>query len=64
MNATPLDRAMLEALETVATPEEIDTLIVLFDGMSHGHVEKWHIDFIYEIIRRLAELKITPHTVT
>lgn len=56
MSASPLDRAMLEALQAVATPEEINVLIVLFDDMSRGHVEKWQVDFIYEIIKRLAKL--------
>lgn len=59
MNATPLDRATLEALETVASPEEIDTLVILLDGMTHGRIEAWYTGFIYEIICRLAALTST-----
>lgn len=51
-----LDQAMLEALYSVATPLEINRLIGLLDEMSHGHVEPWFIDFIAEIIKRLAQL--------
>ena len=52
---TSLDRAMLEVLKSVASPEEINTLIILLDKMSHGHIEPWFSDFICEIIRRLVD---------
>lgn len=51
---THLDRVMLEVLQSVATPEEINTLIFLLDKMSRGHIEPWFNDFIFEIIRRLV----------
>lgn len=52
---TTLDHAMLESLQVIATPEEIDTLVILLDGLSHGRVEAWYADFLCEIIKRLAE---------
>lgn len=55
MNAS-LDQAMLEALQMVATEDEINTLVILLDGMTQGHIEAWYVGFIYEIIRRLAQL--------
>lgn len=47
---TSLERAMLEVLQSVASPEEINTLTSLLDEMSHGHIVPWFSDFICEII--------------
>lgn len=60
MSASPLDQAMLQALQIVATEDEINTLAILLDGMTHGRIEAWYTDFIYEIIRRLAALISKP----
>ena len=53
---TNLDRAMLEVLQSIATPEEINTLVNLLNEMSHGHIEPWFTDFIIEIVGRLDRL--------
>lgn len=52
---TTLDRAMLKSLQSIATPEEIDMLVILLDGLSHGRIEAWYADFLCEIIKHLAE---------
>lgn len=61
---TQLDQAMSEVLQMVASPDEIKTLVTLFDDMSQGHVASWYIDFIFEIIKRLSALIETGVTLS
>jgi hypothetical protein len=48
------DPETLAALHAVATQGEIDALVGIIHDMSRGYVPTWQIDFVIEIIRRLA----------
>lgn len=47
----------LEALSTIATPEEINTLESVLDLMTRGRGKPWQVQYVVEIIERLAEKK-------
>ena len=51
---TQFDADTLAALNAVATTDEIDKLIGIVYDMSRGYVPAWQVDFVIEIIRRLA----------
>jgi len=51
---TQFDADTLAALNDVATPDEIDKLIGIVYDMGRGYVPAWQVDFVIEIIRRLA----------
>jgi hypothetical protein len=44
----------LASLHAVASPDEIDRLIGIVYDMNRGYVPAWQVDFVIEIIRRLA----------
>lgn len=48
------DPMTLNALHAVADQDEIDALVGIFHDMSRGYVPTWQIDFVIEIIKRLA----------
>lgn len=47
--------ATLDALSRIATPEEIGTLEAVLDLISRGRGKPWQVEYIVEIITRLAE---------
>lgn len=50
-----LSARTLEALSSIATPDEINTLEAVLDLISRGRGKPWQVEYIIEIIRRLAE---------
>lgn len=53
MTAT-LDQRTINALSTIATPDEIAGLLDVLDRISRGHAEDWMARYIAEIITRLS----------
>lgn len=51
---TNLDIETLAVLHAIATPDEVDQLVGILQALSTGHLPAWQIDFVIEIIRRLA----------
>lgn len=49
--------ATLEILSSIATPEEINTLQAVLDLISRGRGKPWQVQYVVEIIERLAEKK-------
>lgn len=47
--------ATLDALSHIATQDEIDTLQAVLDLISRGRGKPWQVQYVVEIIERLAE---------
>lgn len=47
----------LDALARIATPEEIGALEAVLDLMTRGRGKPWQVQYVVEIIERLAENK-------
>lgn len=50
-----LSTQTIDALSSIATPQEIDTLEAVIDLISRGRGKPWQAEYIVEIITRLAE---------
>lgn len=55
-----LDQRTINALSTIATPDEIAGLLDVLDRLSRGHAEEWMARYIAEIITRLTSPQNAP----